>query len=94
MQVVVGLGGSAGSIRALQTFFSRMPGDSGIAFVVILHLSPQYESSLAALLQKSTPMLAKVRKKMSTAVRIPYSCGRSLSINCPSAIKSLPGGIT
>jgi two-component system, chemotaxis family, CheB/CheR fusion protein len=45
MQAVVGLGGSAGSIRALQTFFSRMPGDSGLAFVVVLHLSPQYESS-------------------------------------------------
>jgi two-component system, chemotaxis family, CheB/CheR fusion protein len=56
MQTVVGLGGSAGSIRALQTFFSRMPADSGLAFVVVLHLSPQYKSSLAALLQISTPM--------------------------------------
>jgi chemotaxis response regulator CheB len=36
MQAVVGLGGSAG-IRALQTFFSRMPGDSGLAFAVVLH---------------------------------------------------------
>ena len=56
MQTVVGLGGSAGSIRALQAFFSRMPGDSGLAFVVVLHLSPEFESSLAALLQKSTAM--------------------------------------
>jgi two-component system, chemotaxis family, CheB/CheR fusion protein len=56
MQTVVGLGGSAGSIRALESFFSLMPGDSGLAFVVVLHLSPEIESSLAALLQKSTPM--------------------------------------
>lgn len=71
MQVVVGLGGSAGSIRALQTFFSRMPGDSGLAFVVVLHLSPQYESSLAALLQKSTPMLVS---QVSEAVNIEANC--------------------
>jgi two-component system, chemotaxis family, CheB/CheR fusion protein len=56
MQTIVALGGSAGSIRALQTFFSRTPGDSGLAFVVVLHLSPEFESSLAALLQKWTPM--------------------------------------
>jgi two-component system, chemotaxis family, CheB/CheR fusion protein len=63
MQAVVGLGGSAGSIKALQTFFAQMPTDSGLAFVVVLHLSPEFESSLAALLQKSTPMpVAQVSK--------------------------------
>ena len=36
MQAVVGLGGSAGSIGALQAFFSRMPVDSGLAFVVVV----------------------------------------------------------
>jgi hypothetical protein len=41
MQDVVGLGGSAGSIEALKTFFSCMPEDSGLAFVVVLHLSPK-----------------------------------------------------
>ena len=56
MHAVVGLGGSAGSISALQAFFSRMPGNSGMAFVVVLHLSPEHESSLAALLQNVTPM--------------------------------------
>jgi two-component system CheB/CheR fusion protein len=40
----------------LQAFFSRMPGDRGLTFVVVLHLSPEFESSLAALLQRSTPM--------------------------------------
>jgi two-component system CheB/CheR fusion protein len=35
MQAIVGLGGSAGSIGALKTFFSHMPGDSGLAFVVV-----------------------------------------------------------
>ena len=48
MLPMVGLGGSAGSIQALQTFFRAMPVDSGLAYVVILHLSSEHESSLAA----------------------------------------------
>jgi two-component system CheB/CheR fusion protein len=56
MQDVVGLGGSAGSIEALKTFFSYMPEESGLAFVVVLHLSPKYESSLEVVLQKWTSM--------------------------------------
>ena len=53
---VVGLGGSAGSIQALRTFFEHMPADSGLAFVVVVHLSPEHESSLASLLQNTTRM--------------------------------------
>src|SRR5262245_35939428 len=56
MLPMVGLGGSAGSIPALQQFFHGMPAESGMVFVVILHLSPEYESSLAELLQRSTTM--------------------------------------
>ncbi len=53
---VVGLGGSAGSLTALQSFFSEMAADSGMAFVVVVHLSPDRESSLAAILQRQTTM--------------------------------------
>ncbi len=53
---MVGLGGSAGGIVALQKFFRAMPGDSGMAFVVILHLSPSHESTLADLLARTTTM--------------------------------------
>ena len=53
---MVGLGGSAGSIQALKTFFGAMPSNSGLAYVVILHLSSEHESSLAQLLQASTEM--------------------------------------
>ena len=52
--VVVGLGGSAGSIPAFREFFRNVPHDSGMAYVVILHLSPEYESRLAEILQSST----------------------------------------
>ena len=53
---MVGLGGSAGSIQALTEFFRAMPPDSGMAFVVILHLSPTHESSIADLLGRVTSM--------------------------------------
>jgi two-component system CheB/CheR fusion protein len=52
--LVVGIGGSAGGITALKEFFSRVTPDSGLVFVVILHLSPQHESNLAAVLQTHT----------------------------------------
>lgn len=52
--LVVGIGASAGGITALRQFFSHVTTDSGIAYVVILHLSSQHESSLAALLQVET----------------------------------------
>lgn len=54
--LVVGLGASAGGVRALQEFFASMPANSGMAFVVILHLSPQHESSLPQILQAQTTM--------------------------------------
>ena len=56
MLPVVGLGGSAGGLAALQEFFAAMPPQSGMAFVVILHLSPEHESFLAELLQRTTTM--------------------------------------
>jgi two-component system CheB/CheR fusion protein len=53
---VVGLGGSAGSIEALQAFFKTMPPQGGLAFVVVIHLSPDHQSSLTELLQRCTRM--------------------------------------
>jgi two-component system, chemotaxis family, CheB/CheR fusion protein len=47
---------ASASIEALKTFFSYMPEDSGLAFVVVLHLSPEYESYLDEVLQKWTSM--------------------------------------
>jgi two-component system, chemotaxis family, CheB/CheR fusion protein len=48
---VVGLGASAGGIKALKEFFARVDPQSGCAYVVILHLSPEYDSRLAEVLQ-------------------------------------------
>ncbi|MFL6682052.1 MAG: CheR family methyltransferase [Burkholderiaceae bacterium] len=53
---VVGLGASAGGIAALQRFFEQVPGRTGMAFVVVLHLSPTHESTLDQILRKCTSM--------------------------------------
>ena len=52
--MLVGIGASAGGIAALKQFFSHVSPDSGLTFVVILHLSPLHESNLAELLQTNT----------------------------------------
>ena len=53
---IVGIGASAGGLEALQQFFVRMPENSGISFVVIQHLSPDYKSLMADILGKHTAM--------------------------------------
>lgn len=53
---VVGIGASAGGLKALQAFFEAVPADSGMAYVVIMHLDPGRESRIAALLQDRAPV--------------------------------------
>ena len=52
----VGIGASAGGLEALKEFFSHMPADSGLAFVVIQHLDPNHASYTADLLSRQTKM--------------------------------------
>jgi two-component system, chemotaxis family, CheB/CheR fusion protein len=48
---LVGVGASAGGLKALQQFFGAVRADSGMAYVVIVHLDPSRESRMAELLQ-------------------------------------------
>jgi two-component system CheB/CheR fusion protein len=52
----VALGASAGGLEALEEFFSNMPADSGMAFVVVPHLDPSHKSLLTDLLTRYTRM--------------------------------------
>ena len=56
---VVGLGASTGGLKALEQFFSTMPSDSGAAFVVVQHLSPDFESLMQELLRPHTNMVVQ-----------------------------------
>src|SRR5262245_16258676 len=53
---IVAIGSSAGGLEALQEFFSNVPPDSGIAFVVVTHIRPGRESMLPELLSSVTTM--------------------------------------
>jgi two-component system, chemotaxis family, CheB/CheR fusion protein len=54
--LVVGIGASAGGLEALERFLHRVPPDSGLAYVVVQHLSPEHESSLAEILARATKL--------------------------------------
>lgn len=53
---VVGIGASAGGLEALEKFFRNLPENSGMAFVVIQHLDPDYVGVMPELLQRITTM--------------------------------------
>lgn len=53
---VVGIGASAGGLEAFEQFFTAMPADSGMGFVLIPHLSPEHKSIMSDLLRRYTKM--------------------------------------
>jgi two-component system CheB/CheR fusion protein len=53
---IVGIGASAGGLEAFEAFFRACPADSGMAFVLVPHLSPDHQSHLTEILQRSTAM--------------------------------------
>ncbi len=53
---VVGVGASAGGLEALEELFQNMPTNTGMSFVVVQHLSPDYKSMMSELLSKTTEM--------------------------------------
>ena len=54
--VVVGIGASAGGLKALTLFLESLDSDTGMAFVVIQHLDPNHDSMMSDLLAKHTSM--------------------------------------
>src|SRR5205814_272889 len=61
---IVGVGASAGGVKALQEFFGALPANPGAAFVVIVHLDPNVRSELAEILSTHSRMpVHQVTKK-------------------------------
>lgn len=56
---IVGIGASAGGLEAFERFFKACPADTGMAFVLVSHLSPDHRSLLTEILQRSTNMPVK-----------------------------------
>jgi two-component system CheB/CheR fusion protein len=53
---IVAIGASAGGIEAFRLFFEAMPADSGMGFVVVLHMSAERKSMLADIISRWTTM--------------------------------------
>lgn len=84
---VVGIGASAGGIAALQGLLGSIPVDSGMAFVVVMHLSPDHESMLGSILERagklpvttvveSTPIQANNLYVISPAMKLQMTDGQ------------------
>jgi len=82
--LVVGLGASAGGIQALRDFFSNVPARTEVAYVVILHLSPDHDSQLAEVLQSASALpVTKVEHRVHVEPNHVYVIppNKSLEIN-------------
>jgi two-component system CheB/CheR fusion protein len=53
---IVGVGASAGGLEAYRELLAAMAPDTGMAFVLISHLSPEHESHLVEILARRCPM--------------------------------------
>lgn len=54
--IVVGIGASANGLEPLEAFFEGLSEPSDMAFVVVQHLSPDFHSELARILQRTTSL--------------------------------------
>src|SRR5512139_3086841 len=54
--VIVAIGASAGGLEAYSKLFPPLPGDTGLAFIVVQHLDPKHESLLPEIISRMTPM--------------------------------------
>ena len=70
---IIGLGASAGGLDALKDFFSEVPVDCGMAFVIVVHLTPKQPSMLPELLGRTTPITVEIAQdNASVAVNHAY----------------------
>lgn len=53
---IVAIGGSAGAFPAMEKFFTHMPVDTGMAFVIIMHLDPNPEGQISSVIRNYTAM--------------------------------------
>jgi two-component system CheB/CheR fusion protein len=70
---VVGIGASAGGLAAFEAFFSAMPPEPGMAFVMVQHLDPNHKSILTDLIGRYTRMsVYEVRNEMAVRPNCVY----------------------
>jgi two-component system CheB/CheR fusion protein len=53
---IVGIGASAGGLESLENLFAEIPANTGMAFVVVQHLSPDFRSLMDELIGRHSEM--------------------------------------
>lgn len=53
---IVGIGGSAGALNAYKKLLGALPPNTGMAFVIVSHMTPNSQSQLAEILARHTKM--------------------------------------
>lgn len=53
---IVGIGASAGGLKAIEELFEHLPANTGMAYVIVQHLSRKYKSLMQEILAKDTKM--------------------------------------
>ena len=72
---VVGIGASAGGLKAMETFLSAISEEMGAAFVVVTHLNPERKSLLPELLGKCTTMkVLEIEEGMRLEPNVVFIC--------------------
>lgn len=56
---LVGIGASAGGLEPLEEFFKNLPANTGAAYVVVQHLSPDFKSMMDEILARFTSLPIK-----------------------------------
>ncbi len=84
---VVAVGASAGGLESLEQFFDNMPADSGLAFVIVQHLSPDFRSMMDQLLARHSTMTIK-----RAADGVPIEAN-VVFLNTPRSELTISGGV-
>lgn len=83
---IVAVGASAGGLEPIERFFQHIPGDTGFAFVVVQHLSPDFRSMMPELLaRRSSLSIRKIDDRMEIEPNTIY-------LNPPRASISIEDG--
>jgi two-component system CheB/CheR fusion protein len=85
--LVVGIGASAGGLRALEDFFKAVPANPGMAFIVITHLAPDRESFLRDILERHTSLTVELARDGQRAEP------NSVYVLPPNATLTMAGGL-
>src|SRR6266850_906067 len=82
--LVAGVGASAGGLEAFTQLLKALPGNTGMAFVLVQHLAPKHESLLSELLSRAT----KIPVCQATeAIAVKQNCVYVIPPNVDMAIR-------